>query len=105
MWLLFFFSSPIVLLLILAFVNAQASVQRQKTSPQHNSLGDALKYYRNKENLSYTDVSMQLNMHEEEVEKWENNVTEPTLSQLQALAKLYGIPLDKLVKDFQASTK
>ena len=55
-----------------------------------------LKELRTKKNMSQEQVARVLNVSRATIDKWEDGVTEPKYSKAAELAKLFGVPLDKL---------
>lgn len=55
-----------------------------------------LKELRIEKRLSQEYVARLLNVSRVTIDNWENGSTEPTYSKAVELAKLYGVPLDKL---------
>lgn len=55
-----------------------------------------LKELRTKKNMSQEQVARVLNVSRATIAKWEDGVTEPKYSKAVDLAKLFGVPLDKL---------
>ena len=67
------------------------------------TIGDVLKEYRIKNNMTQEFVAQALNVSRQAVSKWENNISEPSTSNLLAIAKLYNIPSEELIS--QINTK
>ena len=61
------------------------------------TLGENLQNLRKKAGLSQEQVAQQLFVSRQTVSKWENNLAEPGVENLKALAGLYGVTLDRLV--------
>lgn len=55
-----------------------------------------LKELRTKRNFSQEYVARMLKVSRATIDKWEGGVTEPKYSKAVELAKLFGVPLDKL---------
>ena len=62
------------------------------------TLGENLKRLRTEKGLSQEEVAGQLFLSRQTVSKWENNLAEPGVGNLKALAKLYGVSLDQLME-------
>ena len=56
------------------------------------TLGENLQNLRKEAGLSQEQVAQQLFVSRQTVSKWENNLAEPGVENLKALAKLYGGP-------------
>ena len=65
------------------------------------SLGEALKSHRLRCGMTQEFVAEQLGVSRQAVSKWENGTSDPNTSNLLALAKLYGISADELLKAVQ----
>ena len=46
-------------------------------------------------------VAEQLGLSRQAVSKWENGTSEPTTSNLLALAKLFGVPAEELLRSIE----
>ena len=66
---------------------------RQEKSVVRKSLGEALKVHR-------TQCKM-IGVSRQAVSKWENGTSDPSTSNLFALAKLYGISVEELLKEVE----
>ena len=61
------------------------------------TLGENLQNLRKEAGLSQEQVAQQLFVSRQTISKWENNLAEPGVENLKALARLYGVTLDRLV--------
>ena len=61
------------------------------------TLGETLQTLRKEASLSHEQVAQQLFVSRQTVSKWEDNQAEPGVENLKALARLYGVTLDRLV--------
>ena len=61
------------------------------------TLGENLKRLRIERGLSQEEVAQKLFVSRQSVSKWENDVAEPGVENLKALARLYGVTVDVLV--------
>lgn len=66
-------------------------------------VGDRLKEYRLKKNLTQTEVADKLNISRQSVSKWENNHSYPEIDNLIMLGNLYDVSIDVLLN--QSNTK
>lgn len=66
-------------------------------------IGDRLKEYRLKKNLTQTEVADKLNVSRQSVSKWENNHAYPEIDNLIMLGNLYDVSIDELLN--QSNTK
>lgn len=72
---------------------------KNKTSKQIacQSLGRLLKEYRIKNNMTQEFVAQRLGVSRQAVSKWENGTSEPSSSNLIAIAKLYNVPPEEIL--------
>ncbi len=62
------------------------------------TLGETLKELRTERNMTQEFVAESLGVSRQAVSKWENGSSEPSTSNLIAIAKLYEIPPEELLK-------
>jgi DNA-binding XRE family transcriptional regulator len=75
------------------------SDSREAKNKIKKSLGEAIKEHRSKCKMTQEFVAECLGVSRQAVSKWESGITEPSTSNLFALAKLFGITPEQLVKD------
>ena len=63
------------------------------------TLAQALKDHRTRRRLTQEYVADALGVSRQAVSKWETGASEPTMSNLTALAKVYGVTLSQLLQD------
>lgn len=63
------------------------------------SLGEVLKEHRTKCQMTQEFVAEALGVSRQAVSKWENGTSDPSTSNLLALAKLYGISAEELLRE------
>ena len=63
------------------------------------SLGETLKEHRVRCKMTQEFVAESLGVSRQAVSKWENGASDPSTSNLFALAKLFGISVEELLKD------
>jgi len=63
------------------------------------SLGETLKEHRIRCKMTQEFVAESLGVSRQAVSKWENGTSDPSTSNLFALAKLFGIAVEELLKD------
>lgn len=61
-------------------------------------LGEALKEQRLRCNMTQEFVAETIGVSRQAVSKWEKGVSEPSTTNLCALAKLYGVPAEELLR-------
>ena len=71
---------------------------RRETASVRKSLGEALKEYRICCHMTQEFVAEHLGVSRQAVSKWENGTSEPSTSNLLALAKLYGVSAQELLQ-------
>ena len=71
----------------------------QETVAVRKSLGETIKEYRTQKQMTQEFVAEQLGVSRQAVSKWENGTSDPSTSNLLALAKLFGISAAELLKN------
>ena len=71
---------------------------RKEQAAVRMSLGEALKENRVRCQMTQEFVAEHLGVSRQAVSKWENGTSDPSTSNLLALAKLYGISAEELLK-------
>ena len=71
---------------------------REEKKAVCRSLGEALKAHRTEKQMTQEFVAETLG---QAVSKWEKGTSDPSTSNLCALAKLYGIPVEELLHETQ----
>ena len=71
---------------------------RKETAAVRKSLGEALKEHRTRCHMTQEFVAEHLGVSRQAVSKWENGTSDPSTSNLLALAKLYGISAQELLQ-------
>lgn len=74
---------------------------RQEKSVVRKSLGEALKVHRTQCKMTKEFVAETIGVSRQAVSKWENGTSDPSTSNLFALAKLYGISVEELLKEVE----
>ena len=72
---------------------------RKENAAVRRSLGEALKAHRTDCKMTQEFVAEHLGVSRQAVSKWENGTSDPSTSNLLALAKLYGISAEELLKE------
>lgn len=82
--------------------NMPTCVPQEPVTPQQEeirkTLGETLKELRTGRNMTQEFVAESLGVSRQAVSKWENGSSEPSTSNLIAIAKLYEIPPEELLK-------
>ena len=96
-----------IIVLIVYLVNKnkpakQNYIPQEPVTPQQEeirkTIGETLKELRNEHNMTQEFVAENLGVSRQAVSKWENGSSEPSTSNLIAIAKLYEIPPEELLK-------
>lgn len=74
---------------------------RREKAVVRKSLGEALKEHRLRCQMTQEFVAERLGVSRQAVSKWENGSSDPSTANLLALAKLYGIDPEALLKEIQ----
>lgn len=77
-----------------------ADVRKEKTEFKR-TLGEVLKEQRISKNVTQEFVAETLGVSRQAVSKWENGISDPSTSNLIAIAKLYGTTVEELLKRVQ----
>ena len=75
-----------------------SDVRSEKTSIK-KSLGETLKTYRTNCKMTQEFVAESLGVSRQAVSKWENGTSDPSTSNLFALANLFGVSVEELLRD------
>ena len=88
----------IIILLIKALRKylKSSDVRKEKTETKR-SLGETLKLHRTNCKMTQEFVAESLGVSRQAVSKWENGISDPSTSNLLALAKLYGISVEEIL--------
>ena len=62
-----------------------------------NKFGENLKYLRTEKKIGQVELAHKLGVSKGIISMWENDLREPTMSSLIALAKFFGVSIDYLV--------
>ena len=63
--------------------------------------GEKIAALRKEQGMSQEALGEKLGLSRQAVSKWENGTSDPSTSNLCALAKLYGIPVEELLHETQ----
>lgn len=74
---------------------------RQEKTAIRKSIGEALKEYRTRCKMTQEFVAETIGVSRQAVSKWESGASDPNTSNLLALAKLYGISAEDLLKEVE----
>ena len=71
---------------------------RQEKSVVKKTLGETIKSYRVERKMTQEFVAESLGVSRQAVSKWEKGTSDPSTSNLLALAKLYGVSAEELLE-------
>ena len=77
-----------------------SDIQKEKSKIK-KTLGEALKTHRINCNMTQEFVAESLGVSRQAVSKWENGSSDPSTSNLIALAKLFGVSVEELLGEIQ----
>ena len=99
---IFVFWIPIIYLFILLVKALRKYIKSSDVRKERNetkvSLGEALKTYRTNCKMTQEFVAESLGVSRQAVSKWENGTSDPSTSNLLALAKLYEVSVEEILK-------
>ena len=78
---------------------------REEKREVRQTLGEALKAQRQRCQMTQEFVAESLGVSRQAVSKWENGSSDPSTSNLLALARLYGISAEELLRQVQTETE
>lgn len=74
---------------------------REEQSAVKRSLGEIIRAQRTRCQMTQEFVAESIGVSRQAVSKWEQGVSDPSTSNLFALAKLFGVSVEELLKDIQ----
>ncbi|SFG87781.1 helix-turn-helix transcriptional regulator [Enterocloster clostridioformis] len=77
----------------------KSSTVRKEKAAVSQSLGETLKEHRTRCQMTQEFVAETIGVSRQAVSKWENGTSDPSTSNLFALAKLFGVSVEELLKD------
>ena len=99
---IFVFWIPIIYLFILLVKALKKYIKTSEVRKEKNetkvSLVEALKEYRTNCKMTQEFVAESLGVSRQAVSKWENGTSDPSTSNLLALAKLYEVSVEEILK-------
>lgn len=90
----------ILLVKVLKKYEKSADMRKEKTDTK-KTLGEILKTCRTDCKMTQEFVAESLGVSRQAVSKWENGTSDPSTSNLLALAKLYGVSVDEILNKVQ----
>ena len=95
------FAAFVVLVVRALLKYLKSSDRSEETVAIKRSLGEVVKAHRTECNMTQEFVAEHLGVSRQTVSKWETGVNEPSTSNLLRLAKLFGVPADRLLKEIE----
>lgn len=83
----------------------KSSEIRAEKEKVRKSLGETIKEYRTKCNMTQEFVAETLGVSRQAVSKWETGTSDPSTANLLELAKLYGVSAEELLKNVSTEDK
>lgn len=77
---------------------SKSKTVRQEKREMQKSLAEALKESRTQCKMTQEFVAETIGVSRQSVSKWESGITDPSTSNLIALAKLYGVKVEQLLQ-------
>lgn len=74
---------------------------RKETAAVRRSLGEVLKEHRTRCKMTQEFIAEHLGVSRQAVSKWENGTSDPSTSNLLALAKLFGVSAEELLNQIK----
>jgi len=99
---LFVFIIILVIRALLKYIRSK-DVRKEKEATKI-SLGEVIKKHRTICKMTQEFVAESLGVSRQAVSKWENGTSDPSTSNLLALAKLFDIPAEDLLKEIKDSS-
>lgn len=76
---------------------------RDEKQAAKRTLGETLKAHRTRCQMTQEFEAESLGVSRQTVSKWENGSADPSTTNLLALAKLYGVPAEELIRGVEAN--
>ena len=76
---------------------------REEKQAVKRTLGETLKAHRTRCQMTQEFEAESLGVSRQTVSKWENGSADPSTTNLLALAKLYGVPVEELIRGVEAN--
>ena len=96
---------PLIILIVLGIRALLKYLRSKDANPEtvqiRCSLGEALKAHRTRCKMTQEFVAESLGVSRQAVSKWETGAAEPSTSNLIALAKLYGVSAEELLREVE----
>lgn len=74
---------------------------RKEKAESAKSLGEVIKRYRTQRKMTQEFVAESLGVTRQAVSKWESGASDPSTTNLMALAKLFGVAAEEILKEIR----
>ena len=74
---------------------------REEKQAAKRTLGESLKEHRTQRHMTQEFVAESLGVSRQTVSKWENGSADPSTTNLLAVAKLYDVPAEELLREVE----
>ena len=95
------FIIPVVIIIVILIKHTKSKEVRQEKVKTRVSLGEAVRAHRTRCKMTQEFVAESLCVSRQAVSKWENGASDPSTSNLLALAKLFGISAEELLREIK----
>ena len=90
--------TAIVILIVLLVLRTNRQTAASVPEPPKRPLSEILREHRTRAGMTQEYVAEALGISRQAVSKWEAGASEPTAANLAALARLYGVPKEELMR-------
>lgn len=97
LWGLFLAVVVLVIRALWIYIHDHGKDSRPETAAVRRSLGEAIKVHRTQRGMTQEFVAERLGVSRQAVSKWESGVSDPSTTNLLALAKLFEISPEELL--------
>ena len=77
----------------------KSGLVRKEKAESAKSLGEVIKRYRTQRKMTQEFVAESLGVTRQAVSKWESGASDPSTTNLMALAKLFGVTAEEILKE------
>ena len=98
-WLLIIYLIILIIKALRKYIHS--SEKRIEANTIKKTLGETIKEYRTKCKMTQEFVAESLGVSRQAVSKWESGISDPSTSNLIALAKLFNISVEELLKNVE----
>lgn len=99
MLMLFIVFAAVIAVIIVWWNSSKKKPVTEETAAVQKTLGETLKAHRTGCNMTQEYVAEAVGVSRQAVSKWEVGSSDPSTANLLALAKLFDVPVEELLKD------